>query len=91
MVEQKLIALSEKYSNAIAVFGGAYWAHQLVISGKFDEFVPYLITVIRSARFYRWHETIPQALRRFCHLCLVDPALVEVYIGMKFEQFAEVV
>ena len=89
MVEQRLLALNEKYDNAIAVFGGAYWAHQVVISGKFDEFIPFLGTVIRHAKFYRWHESIPQALRRFCHLCLVDPTLVEAYLGMSFEQLAQ--
>ena len=91
MVEERLIALNEQYDHAIAIFGGAYWAHQLIISGKFDEFIPYLITVVKSARFYRWHESTPQTLRRFCHLCLVDPKLIEVYLGMSFEELAKVV
>jgi hypothetical protein len=89
MVEQRLLELNKKYDNAIAVFGGAYWAHQVVISGNFDEFVLFLGSVIRNARFYNWHESVPQALRRFCHLCLVDPTLVEVYLGMSLEQLVK--
>ena len=89
MVEQRLLTLNKKYNNAIAVFGGAYWAHQVIISGNFNDFIPFLSTVITNARFYGWHESIPKALRRFCHLCLVDPKLVEVYLGMTFDQLAE--
>ena len=89
MVEQRLLALNKKHSNAIAVFGGAYWAHQVIISGNFNDFIPFLSTVITNARFYGWHESIPKALRKFCHLCLVDPKLVEVYLGMTFDQLAE--
>ena len=84
-----LLELNEKYDHAIAIFGGAYGAHQAIISGKFDEFVPFLATVIKLAKFYRWHESIPQTLRRFCHLCLVDPALVEAYLGISFAELAD--
>ena len=85
MIEQRLLALNEQYSNAFAVFSGAYWAHQAVISGNMADFVSFLPTVITNVKFYGWHESIPKALRRFCNLCLVDPALIEVYLGIKFE------
>lgn len=39
-------------------------------------------SVVKNAIFYKWHEGTVGAVRRFCHLCLVDPALVELYFGM---------
>ena len=86
MIEKRLSDLNQQYANAFAIFSGAYWAHQAIISGNMADFVSFLPAVITNVKFYGWHETIPQALRRFCHLCLVDPALVEAYLGMKFEE-----
>ena len=86
MIEKRLSDLNQQYTNAFAIFSGAYWAHQAIISGNMADFVSFLPAVITNVKFYGWHETIPQALRRFCHLCLVDPALVEAYLGMKFEE-----
>ena len=86
MIEQQLMTLNQQYNNAIAVFGGAYWAHKAIISGDLDKFVQYIPDVIKSAMFYRWHESIPDTLRRFCHICLVDPMLIESYLGIKFSE-----
>lgn len=44
-------------------------------------------TMLRNAMFYGWHEPLAKACRDFCHICMVDPMLVEAYCGMKFEQF----
>ena len=77
LVEQ----LQEKYANAIPIFGGAIWVdcvESLVIS---------LPHVVHSAQFFGWHESVAAACRTFCILCQYDPALVECYIGVKFEQF----
>ena len=86
MIDQKLMSLNQEYHNAVAVFGGAYWAHKAIISGDFDKFVEYLIDVVKNAKFYKWHESIPDTLRRFCDICLVDPKLVEAYLGIKFSE-----
>ena len=86
MIDKTLMALNQEYHNAVAVFGGAYWAHQAIISGDFDQFAVYLVDVIKNAKFYKWHESIPETLCRFCNICLVDPALVESYLGIKFSE-----
>lgn len=78
---QKAIeALDEKYSNAIPIFGGALWVNDL------ETLIASLPSVISGARFFKWHESIANACRTFCHLCGYDPALIEVYIGVRFEE-----
>lgn len=86
MIDQKLMSLNKQYPNAVAVFGGAYWAHQAIISGDFAQFAAFLVDVIKNAKFYKWHESIPDTLYRFCNICLVDPKLVEAYLGIKFSE-----
>jgi hypothetical protein len=79
--KQKAIeALNKKHSNAIPIFGGALWVNDL------DALVSSLPSVIHGAKFFKWHAGLADACRTFCHLCLIDPALVECYIGMKFEE-----
>ena len=87
-VEMIIVNLGDKYSNAIPVFGGALWAYDAVCGPNVDmkKFISYLPSVIVDAKFFEWHEGVVGALRRFCRICLVDPALVEAYIGMKFEE-----
>lgn len=83
-----IMSLDSKYPNAIPVFGGALHASKYVNcdSPNFAQFVSFLPDLIHSVKFYKWHESAVQALRRFCHLCYVDPALVELYIGMSFAE-----
>lgn len=78
--QRAIEALNEKHSNAIAIFGGALWVHDL------ERLVASLPSVISGARFFGWHAGVVDACRTFCHLCFIDPALVECYIGMKFEE-----
>jgi hypothetical protein len=73
-------ALDEKYPNAIPIFGGAIWVNGI------EEIIQSLPHVIHSAKFFGWHDTLANACRTFCHLCFIDPALVECHIGMKFEK-----
>lgn len=84
----RIIALGNKYENAIPVFGGAAIAYNYIHQTKpdFESFIEYLSFVIDEAIFRRWHEGAAGACRTFCHLCLVDPMLVEAYLGMRFEQ-----
>lgn len=86
MVEQNILALCDKYDNALGVFGGAYFASSIAENGDIATFCEFLPGVVRNAKFFQWHEGVAGALRRFCRLCLVDPALVEAYLGMKFEE-----
>ena len=76
-------ALDEKYGNAIPIFGGAIFVHNI------EDIIHTLPHVIHSAKFFKWHDTPANACRTFCHLCFTDPALVECAIGMKFEKLTE--
>ena len=75
-------ALAEKHPDAIPVFGVALWTDPASI----DSIIEHLPTVIREAQFRKWHAGLADACRTFCHCLFVDPALIEAYIGMKFEQ-----
>lgn len=87
-VYKAITALADKHSNAIPVFGGALRAYEYINCdtpnlGKFVSCIP---SVVSDAKFYSWHEGAVGALRRFCRLCLVDPALIEAYLGITFEE-----
>lgn len=88
-VYDAITALADKHTNAIPVFGGALGAHECIERGDFAGFVGYFPDLIHSAQFFKWHENIATTLRRFCHLCFVDPALIEVYLGCTFDEIAQ--
>ena len=75
-------SLAEKHDNAIPIFGHAYHMDNVSI----DAIIRKLPDVIRAAKFFHWHGGLADACRTFCHCLFVDPALIEAYIGMKFEQ-----
>lgn len=83
--------LSTKYPNAIPIFGGALGAYECVNTDtpNFKAFTSCLLTVAHNAKFYNWHEGVTGALRRFCRLCLVDPALVELYLGISLAELTD--
>ena len=83
ITQRAIETLAEKYPNAIPIFGVALW-----IDGV-EELVDCLPNLIDDVKFYGWHETPANACRTLCRLCFVDPALIEAYIGMKFEQLNE--
>lgn len=78
--ERKIIAMQKTEPNTIAIFGGAIWVTDI------DELLEFLPAVVRNAKIYKWEKGLANACRTFCHLCFIDPMLVEAYIGMKFEQ-----
>ena len=86
-VYNAIMSLDSKYPNAIPVFGGALGAYNYINSDTPDlySFVCSIKTVAENAVFYKWHEGAVGAIRRFCHLCYVDPMLIEAYIGATFE------
>lgn len=85
LIQHKIEALDHQYPKAIPVFCGAIWVYS---GDEFNggRFIHELKDVAESAKFYGWHETPADAVRRFCRICMVDPALVEDYIGHKFEE-----
>lgn len=89
MIEQKLMSMNEKYPDTIAVLGGAYFAYDAISNGDIATFVEFLPHVAQSAKFLKWHNGVAGALRQFCHLCLVDPSLIEVYLGTTFNEIAQ--
>ena len=84
-VKSAIEALGDKYSNAIPVFACALSAY----NSSIEDLVGYFPDVISNAKFYHWHEGVVGALRRFCRLCLVDPDLIEVYLGISFAELVE--
>jgi hypothetical protein len=83
-IEEYITALDRKYDHAIAIFGGA-----LFVYNDIESLVRTLPTVIKSAKFFGWHENSADTCRTFCHCAFVDPALIETYIGMKFEKLVK--
>ena len=81
--EKMIIKMQKTEPNTIAIFGGAIWVTDI------DELLEFLPAVVRNARFLKWEKGLADACRRFCHLCFIDPTLVEAYIGMKFETLVE--
>ena len=88
-VYNAVMALNDKYPNAIPVFGGALGAFNALEVGDYDRFKSLMLEAINDAKFFKWHESALQVARRFCHLCYVDPMLVEVYIGLRLEEWIE--
>lgn len=84
-VYNAITRLSAKYPNAIPVFGCALGAYNCV-SSDLEKFISYFPEVAKNADFYNWHEGVVGALRRFCHICYVDPALVELYMSMNLAE-----
>lgn len=85
MIDKQLSKLQAQYNNAIAVFNGAYYANDIAKTGDIATFCEFLPGIARNAIFFQWHEGVAGALRRFCHMCLIDPALIEAYLDIKFK------
>ena len=81
-----IMNLGEEYPNAIPVFGGALGAFNAIESGDFDRFEVALADAVDNAKFYNWHESSAEVARRFCELCYIDPMLIEVGYGARFEE-----
>ena len=81
--------MNDETHRASVVLGGATFAIQYVHGDTMD--IDTFITVclphvVRNARFFGWPEGPVDALNRFCHICLVDPKLIEAYLGITFEE-----
>jgi len=84
-IKHKIECLDNKYPNAIPVFGGALWVYH---DNDFDSkrFIAGLHHIAENAEFFKWHEGVAGAIRRYCNICMVDPVVVEVVLGMKLEE-----
>ena len=87
-VKHKIQVLDSKYPNAIPVFGGALWVYNGDTFSN-ERFVNTLFTIATNAKFFKWHEGPAQAMRRFCNLCMIDSEVIELCLGMKFEELCE--
>lgn len=88
-VYHAIMTLSNKYPNAIPVFGGALGAYNALEAGDYDRFEALMLDAVDNAKFFKWHESAIEVARRFCRLCYIDPMLVEVYIGFRLEEWIE--
>lgn len=43
--------------------------------------------MLQGAMLHDWEESLAKACRDYCHICMVDPMLVEAYLQMRFEEF----
>lgn len=86
-VYNSILALSDEHDNAIPVFGAALSASKYTLGEypNLDKFVSFLDDVAHSAEFFNWHGGVLHALKTFCHLCGIDPYLVEAYLGISLE------
>ena len=87
-IRHNIEVLDSKYHNAIPIFGGALWVYH---DNDFDSerFIASLHHIAENAKFFGWHEGVAGAMRRFCHICMVDPVVVESCIGMSFEELCK--
>ena len=83
-IKHKIEVLDSQYPNAIPVFGGALWAYNGDTLNN-ENFVTALFNIPTNAKFFKWHESPAQAMRRFCHICMMDPVAIEAAMGVKFE------
>lgn len=86
--QRRLYALQKTYPQAIPVLGGAVFATSAARAGDMDAFVEGLMKVPFDAVFRK--VPVADALEKFCEVCLVDRKLVERYIGMGFEDVAQI-
>lgn len=90
LTKQRIEKLSEQHKHFIPIFGGAYHAVEYAQPETMDlhQFVGYLASVPRSAKFWGWEKGIEDALNTFCHLCMINPALIESYLNTRFSEIA---
>ena len=82
--------LGEKYGmDAIAVFIQAESGYKNIKKGNMEGFVRDMFSCGHQAKFRHWYEGCAEAMRRFCHICNVDPGLIEAYLGIRMEEVAE--
>lgn len=87
--EIRLRNLKGTHERAIPVLGGAIFATTALRAGDLQAFARYLLNVPSSIGKSGWPGGVEDALNTFCHVCLVDPKLIEVYLGTTFAEIAQ--
>ena len=64
--------------NVFQMFGGAVYVSTI------EDLVNCLPHIISYSR-HKGYDVIDN-IKTFCHICLIDPMLVEAYLGMRFEE-----
>lgn len=75
--------------SAISVLGGAAFAASAMEAGDWEGFCRFLLNVPSFATPTSWPNGIQDAMETFCHICMVDPRLVEVYLGATFAELCQ--
>lgn len=88
-IQHRIESLGKKHSNAIPIFCGALLTYDEEDNFNFERFINSLAEVPVDSKFYNWHDTSANAMRTFCHICMVDPVIVETHLGMKFEELCK--
>lgn len=86
----RLYALQKTYPYAVPVLGGAIYASTAAKMGDMDALVGWMAHALdtRDYKVQHWEGGIVSICENFCHVCLVDPKLVEAYMGMTFADIA---
>ena len=91
VAESYILNLDKQYDdNAIVILGGAVFASSAIKSMDYDTFTEHLMKVPGNCVFWGWNNGIEDALNHFCHACMVDPKLIEVYLGITFAEIANI-
>ena len=85
-IQHRVESLDNKHPHAVAIFRGSMWVYDEEDNFNFERFIKSLAEVPVDAKIYNWHDTPANAMRTFCHICMVDPVTIEVYMGKKFEE-----
>ena len=91
MIDEQVENIYRTYDrNALEVLGGAALAyrdmHEDGEGRDITKIIPHLDRCMRMAFSVGWYAGVAEAMRAFCNLCMVDPALVEALLGHRFEQ-----
>ena len=73
--------LSKLGNNDVQIFGGAIYVHNI---HDIVKYLPYVINISARKGF-----DVAENCRKFCHICSIDPMLVETYMGITFEELTK--
>ena len=78
---QILCDMSKTQPDVIPMYGGAVYVSTI------DELISCLPHIISYSRIKDYD--IIDSINTFCHICLMDPMLVQAYIGTAFEELIQ--
>lgn len=69
--------------KSIPVYGGVYHLYTHEDEPSLSSIIDCINECVRSAKFYE-PETAPEVVvRNVCHLCFIDPMIIEAYVGVR--------